>query len=172
LAFRTATTEDVAAVVALVESAYRGDTARQGWTTEADLIGGQRTDAAAVADALAQPDIAILLGELDGAIVACAQLTRRADAVEFGMFAVQPTAQRGGLGGALLAEAEDLARSRWASSRMEMLVISRRDELIEWYGRRGYQPTGATRPFPYGNPRYGLPVRDDLEFVVLAKLLG
>jgi GNAT superfamily N-acetyltransferase len=172
LHFRVATTEDVSHIVALVEMAYRGDEARQGWTTEADLIGGQRTDHDAVASALAQPDVVIVLGEVGPELFSCAQLTRRLHAVEFGMFAVRPQAQAAGLGGATLAEAEAVARQRWAATTMEMLVINLRPELIAWYGRRGYQPTGHTRPFPYGNPRYGLPRRDDLEFVVLAKALG
>ncbi len=171
LQFRLATTEDVERIVTLVEMAYRGDEARQGWTTEADLIGGQRTDADAVTTALAQPEVAVLLGEIGSELLTCAQLTRRLHAVEFGMFAVRPQAQAGGLGGATLAEAEALARRRWSAEVMEMLVINQRPELIAWYGRRGYQPTGLTRPFPYGNPRYGLPRRDDLEFLVLAKPL-
>lgn len=171
LQFRLARLDDVAAIVALVESAYRGDAAREGWTTEADLIGGQRTDAGAVADALAQPEVVIVLGELDGEVVACAQLTGRPHAAEFGMFAVRPRQQGGGLGGALLAEAEATVRGRWSSPIMEMLVIAQRTELIDWYGRRGYRPTGQTRPFPYGNARYGLPNRPDLSFVVLSKTL-
>jgi GNAT superfamily N-acetyltransferase len=172
LEFRLAGPDDVEAVVALVESAYRGDAAREGWTTEADLIGGQRTDAAAVAEALSQPEVVIVVGHLDGELVACAQLTWRPHAVEFGMFAVRPRRQGGGLGAALLAEAEATAVRRWSGAVMEMLVIAQRSELIEWYGRRGYLPTGQTRPFPYGNARYGLPNRPDLSFVVLAKLLA
>jgi GNAT superfamily N-acetyltransferase len=172
LDFSTATTDDADDIVALVESAYRGDAAHEGWTTEAELIRGQRTDADAVRAALRQPEVVILLGRLQGQVVACAQLTGRAHAVEFGMFAVRPRSQGSGLGTATLAEAELTARRRWTHRTVEMLVIRQRPELIEWYRRRGYEPTGETRPFPYGNGRYGLPTRGDLEFVVLAKAFG
>src|SRR4051794_13241714 len=45
--FREAGPADLGAIVALVESAYRGESSRAGWTTEADLLDGQRTDRAA-----------------------------------------------------------------------------------------------------------------------------
>jgi GNAT superfamily N-acetyltransferase len=168
---RTATADDVNDIVALVESAYRGEDSQAGWTTEAELVGGQRTDAPAVAAAVAAPYTVILLGEDNGDLVSCAQLTRQADRVEFGMFCVRPGAQGGGLGRWMLARAEQVAADCSAAT-MEMLVIRQRDELIAWYERRGYQRTGETRPFPYGNERYGLPRRDDLEFVVLTKTLN
>src|SRR5690606_28279470 len=87
-----------------------------------------------------------------------------------GMFAIRPALQGGGIGRALLAEAERVARARGARA-AEMTVIEQRVELLAWYARRGYLPTGETEPFPYGNPRFGLPRRDDLRFVVLAKPL-
>jgi GNAT superfamily N-acetyltransferase len=90
----------------------------------------------------------------------------------FGMFAVRPGRQGRGLGRAVLAEAQRLARAEWHATRMEMTVIRQRLDLIAWYARLGYQPTGATEPFPYGDERYGRPTRPDLEFVVLAKPLG
>jgi GNAT superfamily N-acetyltransferase len=175
LAFRFAVASDdeIAAIVDLVDSAYRGPASRQGWTTEADLLEGQRTDAAAVRAIIAASAGGLLLAHDGGELVACCQLERRAGGVAyFGMFAVRPGRQGRGLGRAVLAEAQRLARAEWHATRMEMTVIRQRLDLIAWYARLGYQPTGATEPFPYGDERYGLPIRSDLEFVVLAKPLG
>jgi GNAT superfamily N-acetyltransferase len=169
LAFRSATPDDVPAIVALVESAYRGESSRAGWTTEADLLDGQRTDVESVAALVADPSGRIVLASEGDAIVGSAHLARAGDRAWFGMFAVRPTRQRGGLGHALLAECERIVRDEWRLARLAMSVIWTRVELIEWYRRRGYAPTGETRPFPYGEPRFGLPKRDDLHFVVLQK---
>lgn len=173
LSIRAATTEDVPAIVELVESAYRGDASRVGWTTEADLLDGQRTDAAAVADTIAAPASVVLLSlDEGGRMTACCQVDRRDDGVAyFGMFAVRPDTQGGGVGGELLAEAERYAREEYGATRLEMTVIGQRSELIAWYERRGYRRTGETRAFPYGDERFGIPRRDDLHFVVLAKPL-
>ena len=171
LSFRTARADDVPAIVALVESAYRGDSSRRGWTTEADLLDGQRTDAAAVAELIARPASRLLLAEAGSELVACAHLERQGEAAYFGMFAVRPEQQGGGLGRALLAEAERLASADWHCSAMRMTVITLRDELIAWYERRGYRRTGEYSPFPYGDARFGLPRRDDLRFETLAKTL-
>ncbi|TYB49025.1 GNAT family N-acetyltransferase [Actinomadura chibensis] len=169
--FRTATPSDVPALVALVESAYRGDSSRAGWTTEADLLDGQRTDPDMVAAAVSAPAGLVLVVESDGVLNACCQLERRADHAYFGMFAVRPGLQGGGLGKALLAEAERLARDEWDATEMHMTVINARTELIAWYVRRGYMRTGRLNPFPYGDERFGRPKRDDLEFELLLKKL-
>lgn len=169
--FRTAAQADVPALVALIESAYRGDASRAGWTTEADLLGGRRTDAEAVAAVVNDPAGRMLIAEADGAPVACCQLENRDGHAYFGMFAVSPALQGGGLGKQVLAEAERLVRDEWGASEMRMTVISVREELIAWYVRRGYVRTGETKPFPYGDERFGLPKRDDLEFEVLSKKL-
>ena len=170
---RAADAADVAAIVDLVESAYRGDASRVGWTTEADLLDGQRTDADVVREAVAS-DASVLLVAVDddGNLLACCQLEPHGDATcYFGMFAVRPTQQGGGVGRDLLADAESYARERLAATTMQMTVIAQRSELIAWYERRGYHRTGETRPFPYGDERFGLPRRDDLHFVVLEKSL-
>ena len=106
-------------------------------------------------------------------MLACCQLPeRRGDGVAyFGMFAVRPRLQGGGVGRRLLAAAEDYASSQWSARTMEMTVIVQREELIAWYVRRGYVRTQESRPFPYGDLRFGRPCRDDLEFVVLRKQL-
>jgi GNAT superfamily N-acetyltransferase len=172
--FRDATAADVEAVVALVQSAYRGDSSRAGWTTEADLIDGQRTDAAAVTAIIDSPDSRVLLAVADDAtVLGCCQLERRpAGVAYFGLFAVSPVLQGGGIGHRLLAHAEHVAGSEWDARSMQMTVISQRRDLIAWYVRRGYVSTGETRPFPHGDSRFGLPRRDDLEFEVLTKPLG
>jgi GNAT superfamily N-acetyltransferase len=169
---RPATSDDVDAVVALVESAYRGDASRAGWTTEADLLDGQRTDPAAVADTVRGDGVILLAEDPPGVLVACCQLDPRGDVCHFGLFAVDPTRQGGGIGDRLLAAAEDTARVSFAARMMEMTVIAQRDALIAWYERRGYRRTGETRPFPYGDERFGIPRRDDLHFVVLSKPLA
>ncbi|MFD8999455.1 GNAT family N-acetyltransferase [Streptomyces sp. NPDC059582] len=172
LTFRDATETDVDALVALVESAYRGDASRAGWTTEADILEGQRTDPEGVLEVVKAPDSRLLTVERDGRMVACCQLEHRGDHAYFGMFAVSPTQQGGGLGKAVIAEAERLARETWGVTEMHMTVISVRDDLIAWYERRGYRRTGKTSPFPYGDERFGVPQRDDLEFELLVKELA
>ncbi|MFF8909068.1 GNAT family N-acetyltransferase [Streptomyces olivaceoviridis] len=171
LAFRDAADADVDALVALIESAYRGDSSRAGWTTEADLLEGQRTDPQGVLEVIKAPGSRLLAVERDGRIVACCQLEHRGAHAYFGMFAVSPAMQGAGLGKTVMAEAERLARETWGVTEMQMTVISQREDLIAWYERRGYRRTGRTQPFPYGDERFGVPRRADLRFEVLVKPL-
>jgi ribosomal protein S18 acetylase RimI-like enzyme len=172
LVFRTAGRADAAAVLALVESAYRGDSSRAGWTTEADILHGRRTDLRGVLEVVEAPGSRLVVVERDGALVACCQLERRGTRAYFGMFAVGPALQGAGLGKAVLAEAERFCRKEWGAQEMEMTVISVRTDLIAWYERRGYRRTGVTTPFPYGDERFGIPQRPDLAFAHLVKPLG
>ncbi|NNH22629.1 GNAT family N-acetyltransferase [Pseudokineococcus marinus] len=173
---RTADLDDVPAVVALVERAYRGEASRGGWTTEADLLEGQRTDAASVAELVGAPGSAVLLLEEDGALLACCHVRvlpaaggpRRA---YVGMVAVDPARQGGGTGRAVLDAAVERARGLGARV-LEMTVITQRTELVAWYERRGWRRTGEQRPFPYGDERFGRPRRDDLAFDVLERSLA
>lgn len=167
--FRLAEACDVEAIVALVQSAYRGDSGRRGWTTESDLLDGQRTDASAVLDVLEHPHSKIMLAERDGRLLATCHLERQGASAYFGMFAVDPGAQGSGLGRTMLAEAERIAREQWQCRAMRMTVIEQRGELIAWYERRGYRRSGEYHPFPYGNERFGIPRRDDLRFELLLK---
>ncbi|CAM5713537.1 MULTISPECIES: GNAT family N-acetyltransferase [Streptomyces] len=171
LTFRDATDADVDTLVALVESAYRGDDSRAGWTTEADILEGQRTDPEGVLAVIKSPDSRLLTVERDGRVVACCQLEHRGDYAYFGMFAVSPTLQGGGLGKVVIAQAERLAVETWGVTEMHMTVISVREELIAWYERRGYRRTGRMTPFPYGDERFGIPQREDLRFELLVKPL-
>ncbi len=172
LRLRSATHQDVDAVVALVESAYRGDASRAGWTTEADLLGGRRTDATDVRACLERAQSRVVVAEDGGRLVACAHVCVEDGAGYFGMFAVTPGGQGGGLGSAVLAEAERVVRDEWRLPTMRMTVIDVRDELIAYYQRRGYVRTGIRKPFPYGDARFGEPKRPDLRFEVLEKRLA
>lgn len=173
LTFRSAGTADVPSVVALVESAYRGESSLAGWTSEAHLLDGQRTDAEAVSAVLDGGGSMMLLAEEGGTLMGCCQLERRPGGeAYFGMFAVRPGGQGQGRGGEILAEAERLARDEWGAATMVMSVLVQRQDLIGWYERRGYRRTGQARPFPYGDERAGIPKRPDLSFAVLAKPLA
>jgi GNAT superfamily N-acetyltransferase len=163
---------DLPALHALIEGAYRGDSAKTGWSHEADLLGGQRTDLEALEAMIADPAQAILILRDGEDIEACVALADRGDGVTYvGMFTVAPARQATGIGRLLLAATEEHAASLFGATRVEMTVIAQRHELIAWYERRGYRLTGERRPFPATDPRFGLPKRDDLEFVVLEKLL-
>jgi len=170
-AFRNATPADIDAIVALVTSAYRGDASRAGWTTEADLLDGNRIDPEVLRTDLERPRSRVLLAEADGGLQACAHVADEDGAGYFGMFAVRPGLQGGGLGKQLLAECERIARDEWQLPVMRMTVIDVRAELIAYYERRGYRRTGEFKPFPYGDSRFGQPKRDDLRFEVLEKPL-
>jgi len=172
LRFSFATPHDAPAITALVESAYRGDASRAGWTTEADLLDGQRTDPDEVAGLIERADARIVLAHDGGDLVGSVLVTAEGGQGYLGMFAVQPTRQAGGLGRALLGEAERVMRDDLGCRTAKMTVIVQRTELIAWYERRGWQQTGAREPFPYDRMRSGLPRRDDLEFIVLAKPLA
>lgn len=169
---RPATPQDIPEIVALVNSAYRGESSRRGWTTEADYIGGQRIDAASLAaDLEAEPDARLMLLEEDSRLLGCVWLEPAGeDAWYLGMLTVRPDLQAQGLGRRLLEAAEAAARELGAR-RVRMTVVQVRDSLIAWYARRGYAPTGETRPFPYGESRFGDPLRDDLHFIVMEKAL-
>jgi ribosomal protein S18 acetylase RimI-like enzyme len=171
LTFRAATAADTARVVELVESAYRGDASRVGWTTEADFLDGRRTGADDIEAILGKARNRLLLAEAAGELVACAHVADEDGAGYFGMFSVSPGLQGGGVGKQVLAEAERIACEEWGLPTMRMTVIDIRDELIAFYERRGYVRTGIKKPFPYGDARFGLPKRDDLRFEVLEKPL-
>lgn len=165
---------ELADLALLVNSAYRGELATKGWTSESYLLGGQRTDEESLrADLAANPGSTILtLRDEDGAKPHASVWIQPAenDAWYVGMVTVSPLRQAGGIGRTMLEAAEAYARERGGKT-MEMTVISVRDTLIAWYERRGYRLTGATEPFPYGDERFGVPQRDDLHFVIMEKAL-
>jgi len=165
-----ASPDDLPALHALIESAYRGDSARRGWSHEADLLGGQRTDLRALGTMLSDPAQHLLVLRDHEVLRASVALADKGAGVAYlGLLTVDPSRQSAGLGRMILAAAEDHAAAHFAATRIEMTVIAQRDELIAWYERRGYARTGERRPFPLDDPRFGLPMRDDLVFVVLEK---
>jgi GNAT superfamily N-acetyltransferase len=169
-AIRLASSTDLTPLYALVHRAYRGDAARAGWTHEADLLDGQRTDPEALTAMLEDPSQRVLVAEAEARLLGCVQVSAQDNGTAYlGMLSVDPELQAGGLGGALIAAAEETARTAFGARRMEMTVIRQRAELIAYYERRGYALTGEERPFPLTDPRFGLPRRQDLVFVVLAK---
>lgn len=171
---RTARPADIAALHQLIERAYRGESARAGWTHEADLLGGQRTDPATLAAMIADKAQRILIAHTDDSVpIGCVAIADRGDGLAYlGLLTVAPVLQGAGLGRALITAAEAQAIAHFAAVRMEMTVIEQRRELIAYYQRRGYDLTGEIRPFPYGDARFGVPQTDALRFVVLARSIG
>jgi len=166
----TAQPTDVGQLLVLINSAFRGESSRQGWTHEADLIeGGIRADEPMLLDIIADPAATLLLASNEaGTIEGCVLLQQKGEFLYLGMLTVDPRLQGRGLGKLLLQAAEDHAR-RFESTHIEMTVIADRQPLIDWYARHGYFPTGETRPFvqdaKFGRPRY------PIHFVVLRKPL-
>lgn len=169
LEYRDATLADVPALVALIESAYRGEASRAGWTTEADLLDGQRTDIEEVTAIVHGTHSRVRMALAGSDLVACVRIDDRRDCGYIGMVSVTPTLQARGIGRQLLTEAERVIRDVLGLARAKMTVIGQRDTLIAWYERRGYYVAPEREPFPYCDPRAGLPKRDDLYFLVMTK---
>ena len=172
--FAPALPSEFPAIVDLVNSAYRGQGAQAGWTTEAGYIDGQRIDLESLKQDLAEAPNAVLLTLRDaegGPLLGCVWVVPDAEVPEgdawyLGMLTIRPDQQDRQLGRALLAHGEAYAQARGAA-RVRLTVVHLRDTLIAWYQRRGYALTGETKPFPVAE-RFGRPQRA-LEFVVLEK---
>ena len=158
LSFRLARQADAPFLVDLIERAYRGPETAGSWASEAHLLKGPRTSLAEVSSLIAREDSRFLIADIDGRIAACCLLqglnrpdhdTTSVNAAYFGMFALAPDAQGGGLGKKVITEAEQRIQDIWGCNEMVMTVINLRTELIGWYERRGYRLTGATLPFPF-----------------------
>ncbi len=171
LNFRIATLDDTIEICELVNSAYRGEFSKNGWTNETHLFDGQRTDAKEIEDIISDKSQVFILCLHDDAIIGTVVVKNKSDCAYVGMVSIRPDLQRSGLGKQLLIAAEELAINQWNLPKIEMTVIKQRPELINWYERRGYFFSGEKRPFPYGNPRVGAPKVNDLEFVVLNKAI-
>jgi ribosomal protein S18 acetylase RimI-like enzyme len=173
LGFCLATRDDAEELVALVNSAYRGESSREGWTYEADLLGGQRTDVEGLLEFIERSattgECAMLVGRIDGVVNACVQLERKGEQAYLGMLSVRPSRQAQGLGRQVLTAAERYVSEQWQTTAIIMTVIVQRTELIEWYIRRGFVRTAERSPFPYGDIRFGEPKVENLEFVVMTK---
>lgn len=161
---RPALAADLPRLHPVVERAYRGDSARAGWTHEADLVSGERTDLESLR-ALLDGDSRLLIACDGEAVLGCVNIASRGDGLAYlGLLCVDPQLQAGGIGRQLVAAAETTAREVFAAAHIEMTVIDRRAELIAWYVRHGYAPSGETRPFP-------VPLDPPLSMVVLVKPL-
>jgi len=161
---------DAPAIVDLVNSAYRGESSKQGWTTDADLLDGIRTDEQSILDIITRKDTVLLICRNErNELIGCVHLQEQAQQMYLGMLAVSPTLQGAGIGKELLKMSENYARKSGAQQ-IVMNVISVRNELIGWYERHGYHRTGETKAFPSFDPRFGIP-KQELEFIVLKKSL-
>ena len=172
MSFKLALTENSNEITLLVNSAYRGESSKAGWTTEADFLGGQRCDSESIKELILKKN-SIILTQVNekSEIIACVHLEKKSDQTTYlGMLTIRPTLQNQGTGKTLLKEAEAYSKEYFQCSRIEMTVIHLRSELIAWYERHGYKKTGETRPFPMKNPKFGLP-KQELHFIVLEKFL-
>jgi GNAT superfamily N-acetyltransferase len=180
--FRLARPDDVDRLVDLIRAAYRGETSRAGWTSEAALVAGDRISAEQVRGMIDEPGSIFLVVDQGGAgsdgVAGAGGLTgccRVADLggglARFGTFAVWPSAQGGGVGRRLMAEADRRAVETFGAARMEITVLAQQEKLLAWYERRGYRRTGQTRPFP-ADERFARPLRDGLYFAVMEKSLA
>ncbi|NYF53834.1 GNAT family N-acetyltransferase [Tunturiibacter gelidoferens] len=173
--FVPATYADVDELATFVNNAYRGKSAEAGWASEAKVIGGQRIDSAILADTFANGKATILLmrDANNAPLAGCVSLESTDEPAVWylSMLAIDPQRQAERLGRTLLSYAEDYMKARGAQ-RVRITVIWLRHTLVEWYERRGYRRTGKTEPFPYGDQRFGMPLRDDLYFEVFEKALN
>jgi ribosomal protein S18 acetylase RimI-like enzyme len=165
-----ATGADIPALNILINSAYRGESSKKGWTTEADLLGGVRTDETSLAVLLNKPGAVIFTSRNEeGIITGCVYLQKEPGTFYLGMLTVSPVLQANGIGRQLMKAAEEYVKKE-KTDNISMTVISVRHELIAWYERNGYIKTGETKPFPT-DPAFGIP-KQPLEFVVMKKELG
>ena len=162
-----ATTNDIPELNILVNSAYRGESSKKGWTTEEHLLGGIRTDEEGLLQTFENEQITILKYTENDKIIGTVSLEKQGEKLYLGMLTVSPDLQGGGVGKQLLKAAEVFAREE-KIPKIVMTVISVRAELIAWYERHGYIRMGETKPFPMDDPNFGMP-KEFLEFVVLEK---
>ncbi len=170
LSFRKAAGADAELLDALVNSAYRGESSKQGWTTEADLLDGTRTNKANIENLIAQEGSMILLCIEGTEIIGCAHLELSGAECQLGMLVVKPGLQSQGIGKQLMQVAEVTARETWGVRMISMSVISVRHELITFYERRGYRRTGRKKPF-VADDTHGFPKSQPIEFEILEKIL-
>ena len=174
LNFYKAELVDAETVAKLINSAYRGETSRKGWTTEADILDGLRTTTAEVGKIIKRKDAFMLIGVYRDEIIAtiCCEWQELAgqDTVHFGMIAVKPSLQNKGYGKKMIQAAEAMTLREWRVVGFHMAVISIRHELIAFYERLGYIKTGEFKDFPE-NSGLWQPKVEGLNLQYLAKLV-
>ena len=164
-----ATVQDVSDLNFLINSAYRGESSKKGWTTEANILEGIRISEKELSEIIEKPNSSIFKFIENDTIIACVLLEIKKNKLYLGMLTVSPEIQNSGIGKKILKFAEDYA-SKLNLPKIVMTVISVREELISWYKRHGYFDTGIKEPFPMDNPEFGLP-KQTLEFIVLEKIV-
>lgn len=165
-----ATIQDIPELNVLINSAYRGESSKKGWTTEEHLLDGIRTDEENLSELLQKENVTILKYTANNKIIGSVYLEKQDKKLYLGMLTVSPELQGGGVGKKLMQAAEDFARNAQLD-KISMTVISVRKELIAYYERRGYKNTGETKPFPMHDPKFGLP-KQFLEFIVMEKKIA
>lgn len=171
LSYRHAEPKDAETIAALVNSGYRGDSSRQGWTTEANLLAGSRISAEGVHQLIHTEDTVILLCCRGQDVIGCVQLQKTGEGAYLGMFVVSPLEQGNGIGKQFMLAAEALVQKLWGVHKMWMTVITLRSELIAFYERRGYVRTGRYKPFPADAEDHIFLV-ENLQFEELEKVLA
>jgi GNAT superfamily N-acetyltransferase len=171
ITFRLAAVDDADALAQLINAAYLAEKTDTSWTSERDYIAQQRTTAQDVKAIITTADTVILLAFQHESLAGCANLVNKGDYAYFGLFAVNPRQQAAGIGKQLLSACEDWARHSWQLPAMQMRVINHRAELLAWYQRRGYYPTGQRDPFVPVNVPLNPDCPADTCFVVLSKPL-
>ena len=151
ISFRQAVLNDVNFLFTFLNAAYRGDSAREGWTFESDLVGGLRITPEEISEILSKEKESFLLALSNNNIVGCVQLVDEGDELYFGMIAVDPKMQNQKIGAKILEEIDRRARLQ-NKSRVRLVVIHTRNELIAFYERRGFRPTGKSSEFPMEYP--------------------
>ena len=165
-----ATIEDVSALNTLINSAYRGESSKKGWTTEANILEGLRTTEQELTESIQNPRNTIFKFTENNQIIGCVLLIEKEQQLYLGMLTVAPELQNSGIGKKLLQKAEIYALAL-RLSKIVMTIISVREELIAWYKRNGYADTGAREPLPASDVH--IPIAElPLEFVVLKKRIG
>lgn len=168
--FRKATGDDSSVIAELVNSVYRGENSKKGWTTEANLLGGIRITIEKINDIFLSENNVILVVTDDGRIIGCVHLEKKGDRCELGMLSVDVNYQNKGIGRMIMDECERYAKRDFHCNEMEMKVVGQRKELVDYYLRRGYVLTGEKEPFVL-NSHFGEPKRTDLYFEYMVKKL-
>jgi len=165
---------DAAAVATLINTCFRGEASRAGWTTEADILDGKRTTSGEIASVIRRRDAFVLLGVLNDEVVAAVcceqQMIAGKQTAHFGKVSVKPSLQNKGYGKDLIHAAEAMTKREWRVLGFHMSVISLRTELIAYYERLGYERTGELEAFPE-NPTLWQPKVEGLTLAYLVKLI-
>ncbi|WP_240007321.1 GNAT family N-acetyltransferase [Pseudaquidulcibacter saccharophilus] len=170
ITIREANANDIARIEYLVETTYRGEDSKKGWTTEFNLLAGTRLQKGEIAAALADKANQFFVAERDNIVVGVICVNKNGDWIEFGKFSVDPEMQGLGIGKMLIAKVEDFVRNIWGADKLKLSVISIRKELVDFYARYGFKDTGQRIDFikihPYVELKDGV---SDFEVIIMEK---